>query len=225
MGKSEIMAQQNAGECLHQERASLRAAAVGLGQELQNCVCTSDELVSENLHMRTEVAALESDNLKFRKGQELSCDFKLQEAQALCESLQTHLHVKHEVSEEEQTSKRRMKSAQFGDSDVAICTPRTSAVKWLTGLKAELERVSCQTLRENSIPVGGIHSDTLHCDFHKGPAQPGGHCSALMQNDSVVGVAQCEREEERRLLVERLGQQDQQLQLLQEAVKRFATKT
>jgi len=55
----EAASQRRSTEALRVQRASLRCEAVELGRELQGCVGRGDELVSENLRLRTEAASLE----------------------------------------------------------------------------------------------------------------------------------------------------------------------
>ncbi|CAE7213955.1 ALKBH2 [Symbiodinium sp. CCMP2592] len=55
----EAACQRRSTEALRVQRASLRCEAVELGRELQGCVGRGDELVSENLRLRTEAASLE----------------------------------------------------------------------------------------------------------------------------------------------------------------------
>ncbi|CAJ1396677.1 unnamed protein product [Effrenium voratum] len=55
----EAAEQRRASEALRRKRALLRSEAVELGRELQCCVSRGDALVSENLQLRTESAAVE----------------------------------------------------------------------------------------------------------------------------------------------------------------------
>ncbi|CAE7552933.1 unnamed protein product [Symbiodinium pilosum] len=56
---SEAACQRRSTDALRAQRAALRSEAVELGRELQGCVSRGDELVSENLRLRTESAAIE----------------------------------------------------------------------------------------------------------------------------------------------------------------------
>ena len=56
---SEASAHRAVSEALRAQRARLRTEAVELGRTLQACVSRGDELVSENLQLRTESAELE----------------------------------------------------------------------------------------------------------------------------------------------------------------------
>jgi len=85
---SEMAAQRVPAEHLREERAVLRESAVGLGQELQICVCACDELVSENLQSRSEAAALQADCVRLQHERGLhDKDGSMQEAASLCETL------------------------------------------------------------------------------------------------------------------------------------------
>jgi len=85
---SEMAAQRAPAEHLREERAVLRESAVGLGQELQICVCACDELVSENLQSRSEAAALQADCVRLQHERQLhDKDGFMQEAASLCEDL------------------------------------------------------------------------------------------------------------------------------------------
>lgn len=55
----EAAAHRGASEALRAQRAALRSEAVELGKTLQLCVSRGDELVSENLRLRTESSELE----------------------------------------------------------------------------------------------------------------------------------------------------------------------
>jgi len=55
----EAATHRDTSEALRRQRARLRTEAVELGKTLQGCVQRGDELVSENLHLRTESAEVE----------------------------------------------------------------------------------------------------------------------------------------------------------------------
>jgi len=57
----EAATHRDTSEALRRQRARLRAEAVELGKTLQSCVQRGDELVSENLHLRTESAEVEEE--------------------------------------------------------------------------------------------------------------------------------------------------------------------
>eukprot|EP00419_Tripos_fusus_P084693 CAMPEP_0172860594 /NCGR_PEP_ID=MMETSP1075-20121228/72171_1 /TAXON_ID=2916 /ORGANISM="Ceratium fusus, Strain PA161109" /LENGTH=798 /DNA_ID=CAMNT_0013708639 /DNA_START=43 /DNA_END=2436 /DNA_ORIENTATION=- len=113
---SEMASQRAPAEHLREERAVLRESAVGLGQELQICVCACDELVSENLQSRSEAASLQADCVRLQHERGLhDKDGSMQEAASLCEDLWT---LRHCWEEKGAGLQRLHSSSRFAESGV-----------------------------------------------------------------------------------------------------------